>query len=129
MTLFKKEISLYKLLNITIYSALFNRFLVLMLAFIVGPLYPLLTNNANGVVIRIDDITERVQIEKMMIDSVKMLTLGGLSTGLSTEINNPLSGILQNIQVIRNRFSADHEKNIKAASDCGISMEALISYL
>ena len=92
-------------------------------------LYPLSTSSTDGVVIRIDDVTERVQIEKMMIDSVKMLTLGGLSTGLSTEINNPLSGILQNIQVIRNRFSADHEKNKEAASDCGISMEALISYL
>jgi PAS domain S-box-containing protein len=40
-------------------------------------IYPLVTNGVAGAVIRIDDGTEKVQLEEMMIQSEKMLTVGG----------------------------------------------------
>jgi len=75
------------------------------------------------------DITERVRIEEMMIQAEKMLSVGGLAAGMAHEINNPLAGIMQNIQVVRNRMSGKLSKNIAAAEECGISIEAIETYM
>lgn len=91
--------------------------------------YPLVTTEVEGAVIRVDDVTERVRMEEMMIQSEKMLSVGGLAAGMAHEINNPLAGILQNIQVIKNRIGRGLPKNDQAATDCGITMEALEAYL
>lgn len=92
-------------------------------------IYPLTTNGIDGAVIRVDDVTERVRIEEMMIQSEKMLSIGGLAAGMAHEINNPLAGILQNIQVMQNRIQADLPGNIKAAEACGTSIESVTQYL
>jgi len=91
--------------------------------------YPLVTTEVEGAVIRVDDVTERVHMEEMMIQSEKMLSIGGLAAGMAHEINNPLAGILQNIQVIKNRIGRGLPRNDQAATDCGITMEALEAYL
>ncbi len=91
--------------------------------------YPLITNGVEGAVIRVDDVTERVHIEEMMIQSEKMLSVGGLAAGMAHEINNPLAGILQNIQVIRNRIKRGLPKNSRTAKECGTSMEAIEAYM
>lgn len=91
--------------------------------------YPLITNSVTGAVIRIDDITDRVRIDEMMIQTEKMLSVGGLAAGMAHEINNPLAGIMQNVQVIRNRLSPNISKNLQAAADCHITMEALQDYI
>ena len=45
-------------------------------------IYPLVTNGgAEGAVIRLDDVTERVRMEEMMIQSEKMLSVGGAGGG------------------------------------------------
>lgn len=92
-------------------------------------IYPLTTNGIDGAVIRVDDVTERVHIEEMMIHSEKMLSIGGLAAGMAHEINNPLAGILQNIQVIGNRLQKDLPANRQAAEACGASIESIIRYL
>jgi len=92
-------------------------------------IYPLKTGSSGGAVIRVDDITERVRIEEMMVQSEKMLSVGGLAAGMAHEINNPLAGILQNIQVMRNRLSSDLPKNHDVAKQCGIDMEAIQAYM
>ncbi|OGQ91936.1 MAG: histidine kinase, partial [Deltaproteobacteria bacterium RIFOXYC2_FULL_48_10] len=92
-------------------------------------IYPILSDKAEGVVIRVDDISDRVRMEEMMMQSEKMLSVGGLAAGMAHEINNPLAGILQNIQVIRNRLEKDLPANIKAASECGVSLDALRAYM
>ncbi len=91
--------------------------------------YPLVTNGVEGAVIRVDDVTERVRIEEMMIQSEKMLSVGGLAAGMAHEINNPLAGILQNIQVLRNRFSPELRQNQEAARECGTTIEQLHEYM
>ena len=75
-------------------------------------LYPLLANGSAGAVIRVDDITNRVRIEQMMVQTEKMMSVGGLAAGMAHEINNPLSGVLQSSQNIQRRLSPDLEPNL-----------------
>ena len=92
-------------------------------------IYPLTTNGIDGAVIRVDDVTKRVRIEEMMIQSEKMLSVGGLAAGMAHEINNPLAGILQNVQVMHNRIQQDLPANIQAAQACGTTIESVARYL
>ncbi|MBI9101628.1 MAG: PAS domain S-box protein [Spirochaetales bacterium] len=41
--------------------------------------YPLNSNGVEGAVIRVDDVTEKIRLEEMMIQSEKMLSVGGLA--------------------------------------------------
>jgi len=63
-------------------------------------IYPLVANGTKGAVVRLDDVTTRVQIEEMMVQTEKMMSVGGLAAGMAHEINNPLGGILQACQNI-----------------------------
>jgi len=92
-------------------------------------IYPLLGKGIKGAVIRIDDITERIMIGEIMVQSEKMLSVGSLAAGMAHEINNPLAGILQNIQVLKNRLSDSIPKNTEIAEACGTSMAAIESYV
>jgi PAS domain S-box-containing protein len=91
--------------------------------------YPLTGNSGRGVVIRIDDITERLSLEELMVQSEKMLSVGGLAAGMAHEINNPLGAMLHNVQNIRRRLSSELDKNRAQAEQIGISLEAVDQYL
>ncbi len=91
--------------------------------------YPLMGGAGRGVVIRIDDITQRLSLEEMMVQSEKMLSVGGLAAGMAHEINNPLGAILHNVQNIRRRLSSDLPKNLEYAEQAGIELEIVNRYL
>jgi hypothetical protein len=91
--------------------------------------YPLSGSAGRGVVIRVDDITQRLSLEEMMVQSEKMLSVGGLAAGMAHEINNPLGAILHNVQNIRRRLSPELEKNREQAEQAGICLEAIDRYL
>lgn len=91
--------------------------------------YPLVANGALGAVIRVDDVTNRVRIEQMMVQTEKMLSVGGLAAGMAHEINNPLSAILQGCQNIQRRLSVDLSTNRAVAETLGIELETIRGYL
>ena len=90
--------------------------------------YPLHTDSVKGAVIRVDDVTSRVRMEQMMVQTEKMMSLGGLAAGMAHEINNPLSAILQATQNIQRRISPDLAMNLKAAETLDLDLHALNSY-
>ena len=92
-------------------------------------IYPLVTNGVDGAVIRVDDKTEQKRLEEMMIQSEKMLSVGGLAAGMAHEINNPLGGIMQNAQVVIKRVTADMPANEKAAEEAGTTMESIRAFM
>ncbi|MEJ1355511.1 MAG: PAS domain S-box protein [Candidatus Sedimenticola sp. (ex Thyasira tokunagai)] len=91
--------------------------------------YPLVANNVTGAVIRIDDVTDRVRMEEMMVQTEKMMSVGGLAAGMAHEINNPLGGILQGLQNIKRRLSPELPRNREAAERLGVDLEKVQDYL
>ncbi|MBJ9975721.1 PAS domain-containing protein [Pseudomonas sp. S75] len=91
--------------------------------------YPLTGGGGRGVVIRIDDITQRLSLEEMMVQSEKMLSVGGLAAGMAHEINNPLGAILHNVQNIRRRLSPELPRNQQQAEELGIDLSTVNRYL
>jgi len=90
--------------------------------------YPLVADGIEGAVIRMDDVTERVRIEEMIIQSEKMISVGGLAAGMAHEINNPLGVIMQSSQNIHRRLAPDLTANQRIAEQCGAGLEAIIRY-
>ena len=91
-------------------------------------LYPLITNGEEGGVLRIEDVTERSRIQDLMVQTEKMMSVGGLAAGLAHEINNPLGIITQAVQNIERRVSPDLPANRKAAEEIGVSLEEIEAY-
>ena len=91
-------------------------------------LYPLITNGVEGAVVRIEDVTERARIQEMMIQTEKMMSVGGLAAGMAHEINNPLGIITQAVQNIERRVSPDLPANKKAAAESGVNLDELAVY-
>ncbi|MBI9100586.1 MAG: PAS domain S-box protein [Spirochaetaceae bacterium] len=94
-------------------------------------IYPLLNGGRKGAVIRVDNVTEKVQMEEMMVQSEKMLSLGGLAAGMAHEINNPLAGMIQTADVLSGRLweKINLPANRKAAEEVGLDLTILKTYM
>jgi PAS domain S-box-containing protein len=66
-------------------------------------LYPIIDNRGNieATIIRIQDITEEKRMEKQLIQSEKLASIGVLVSGIAHEINNPNNYISVNIPILR----------------------------
>lgn len=92
-------------------------------------IYPVVTRGAFGAVVRIDDVTSRIRIEEIMVQTEKMLSVGGLAAGMAHEINNPLGGILQGAQNILRRVDPTFPANLRVAQELGCSLESVHAYM
>lgn len=77
----------------------------------------------------IRDITERKKLNEKLVQSEKLLSLGGLAAGMAHDINNPLAGIIQNTQLVLKRLGEDFPANTPAAESAGIDLAKLGTYL
>lgn len=74
------------------------------------------------------DITERIRLHEAMVQSEKMMSVGGLAAGMAHEINNPLGGILQSAQVLAARLRDDLPANLDHARAVGCDMDSMRAY-
>jgi len=91
--------------------------------------FPLSASGGTGVVVRIADVTDRVRMEDMMVQTEKMMSVGGLAAGMAHEINNPLGGILQGVQNVSRRLLEDLPSNTSVAEDVGIPLKSVRAYM
>jgi len=91
--------------------------------------YPLASNDNEGAVIRVDDVSHKVRMEEMMVQTEKMISIGGLTAGMAHELNNPLGAILNGAQNLSRRFLPDLKRNQTAALESGIDLNKLNDYL
>lgn len=75
------------------------------------------------------DVSQTKAMQEAMVQSEKMLSLGGIAAGIAHEINNPLGIILQAIQTIRLRLRPDLPKNQEEARRLQVDLDNLDHYL
>ena len=92
-------------------------------------IYPLVGHSIEGAVIRVDDVTDRVRMEQLMAQTEKMMSVGGLAAGMAHELNNPLGGMLQGLQNIQRRFSAELKKNESVAATLDLDLHKVQKYM
>lgn len=91
--------------------------------------YPLKDDTLKGLVIRIDDISQREKMEEVIMQTEKMKSVGGLAAGMAHEINNPLGAILQGVQNIQRRLNIQSAVNQQVADDKQLDLPAMEQYL
>jgi PAS domain S-box-containing protein len=86
-------------------------------------------NDRSAILIFFTDVTQKRRAEELMIQTEKMMSLGGLAAGMAHELNNPLGGILLGTQTILKRLSPDLPANQEVAEALEIDLLKLQHYL
>lgn len=68
-------------------------------------IYPLSGQSEPGVVVLIDDVTQRVTAENMLIEREKMSSMGELAGSLAQDISTPVNALLMDIREVQSRIS------------------------
>ncbi len=91
--------------------------------------FPLEADSTEGVVLRIDDVTRRVQMEEAMLQSAKMASTGRLAAGVAHEINNPLAAMMQSAQILQLALDPQHPRTRERLQACDVDPAGLERYL
>jgi PAS domain S-box-containing protein len=75
------------------------------------------------------DVTEFKKMQELMIQSEKMVSVGGIAAGIAHEINNPLGIVLQASQNLALRMRPDFPRNLEAAQALGLDMDLMGRYV
>ena len=92
-------------------------------------IFPLVADDVRGAVLRIDDVTQRVHLEKEVLHSAKMASVGRLAAGVAHEINNPLSGIAQSVQLVMRALDVGLDDTRRRLKEMGLDPDILGRYL
>ena len=76
-------------------------------------LYPIKNSggSVNTIVMVLLNITEKIKMERALIYSEKRAAIGQLAAGIAHEINNPMSVILNHIQLIQSKQLSEEDEN------------------
>ncbi|WP_051202458.1 PAS domain S-box protein [Desulfovibrio aminophilus] len=75
------------------------------------------------------DITETKLVQQAMVQTEKMMSLGGLAAGMAHEINNPLGIISQSVQGVQRRLDPALPANREEATALGLDLETLQEFM
>jgi two-component system NtrC family sensor kinase len=95
--------------------------------------YPVFNESQHvyAIIIYINDITEKRRIEAQLVQSGKLAAIGEMAAGIAHELNNPLTAILGNAQLLLRTASKD-DRSYKLLSDiysCGKRCKTIIQNL
>lgn len=91
--------------------------------------YPLMASTNQGAVIRIDEVTDRVEMEQRLRQSQKMDAVGQLAGGVAHDFNNMLSGITGAAELLRLKVRDDELRLVQIISDASGRAAELIQKL
>ena len=91
--------------------------------------YPLVTPGHEGAVLRIDETTDRVEMEQRLRQSQKMDAIGQLAGGVAHDFNNMLSGILGATDLLRIKSGPENQNLIKIILESSTRAGELIQKL
>lgn len=75
------------------------------------------------------DISERKEMQELMVQTEKMMSVGGLAAGMAHELNNPLGIILQSVQSMERRLSPSLPGNQTVARELTLNLDVLGEYM
>lgn len=78
----------------------------------------------------IRDVTRQRKVNELMVESERMLSIGGLAAGMAHEVNNPLAGLMQSVNVMINRLTnTELQANKDAAEELGLDISKVAQYM
>lgn len=95
------------------------------------PVYDNKTDNVQGTILNIKDVTERTHMESQLSQSAKLAAIGEMAAGVAHELNSPLTAILGNSQLLMRRLD-EKDPSYTMLDDihnCGKRSKKIISNL
>lgn len=95
--------------------------------------YPIFndSNNHFASIIYLEDVTAKRRIEAQLIQSGKLAAIGEMAAGVAHELNNPLTAIMGNAQLLLRKAepSEPNYQLLKAVYECGKRSKTIIQNL